>query len=125
MGCYVQKTQSDRSPIKCACDVLFQDIQHHLIIDEKPALSLKMLSKGVKFMKHNPDDRRDNVDRIQRNIDYTIDNIERADEMIETTSDDKMKQVLKDKNQRREEALEGLRHEIKDEADAAKNDYKN
>ncbi len=69
-------------------------------------------------MKPNPDDRRDNVDRIQRNIDMTIENMERADEMIATTSDHKMKQVLKDKNQRREQALEGMRHEIKEEAAA-------
>lgn len=75
-------------------------------------------------MKHNPDDRRDNVDNIQFNIDMTIDNMRRADEMIEETNDDKMKQVLKDKNRRREDALKGMRHEIKEEACAAKNDYK-
>ena len=72
-------------------------------------------------MKPNPDNRSDNVDRIQRNIDMTIENMHRAEEMIATTPDAKMKQVLKEKNQRREQALEGMRHEIRDEALAKKN----
>ena len=67
-------------------------------------------------MEPNPDNRADNVDRIQHNIDMTIDNIHRANEMIEKTSDQKMKQTLKDKNERRMDALGGMRHEIKDEA---------
>jgi small acid-soluble spore protein (thioredoxin-like protein) len=67
-------------------------------------------------MKHNPDDRSDNVERIQRNIDMTIHNIELADELIEKTSDPKLKRELKKKNARRQQALEGLRHEIRDEA---------
>ncbi len=67
-------------------------------------------------MKNNPDDRRDNVDRIQRNIDMTIHNIELADELMAKTSDPKLKRALKQKNARREQALEGLRHEIRDEA---------
>ena len=71
-------------------------------------------------MKPNPDNRADNVERIQRNIDMTMDNIHRANEMIEKTSDQKMKQALNAKNQRRMDALEGMRHEIKDEANAAK-----
>lgn len=72
-------------------------------------------------MKPNPDNRADNVERIQQNIDMTIDNIHRANEMIEKTSDQKMKEALKSKNERRMEALNGMRHEIKDEARAAKN----
>jgi small acid-soluble spore protein tlp len=41
--------------------------------------------------------------------------------MIEKTSDEKMKKDLKAKNERRVEALGDMRHEIKDEANAAKN----
>lgn len=67
-------------------------------------------------MKPNPDNRADNVDRIRRNIDMTIDDIQRANEMIGNTSDQKMKQVLSAKNERRMDALESMRHEIKDEA---------
>lgn len=71
-------------------------------------------------MKNKPDDRRDNVDKIQKNIDMTIQNMELADELILRTSDPKAKKDLCDKNARREQALNGLRHEIKDEADFQK-----
>ena len=67
-------------------------------------------------MKHNPDDRRDNVDHIQKNIDATIRNSRLADDMIASTSDPKTKEALKDKNVRRSHALEDMREEIKDEA---------
>lgn len=72
-------------------------------------------------MKTNPDDRRDNVARIQKNIDRTIQNMEMADEVISKTSDPKAKKDLEEKNQRREHALGGMRHEIKDEANYQKN----
>jgi small acid-soluble spore protein (thioredoxin-like protein) len=68
--------------------------------------------------KPKPDDRSDNVERIQKNIDYTIHNIELAEELIGKTDDEKMKEDLTEKNERREEALEGMKKEIKDEADA-------
>ena len=75
-------------------------------------------------MKHNPDDRRDNVERIQKNINRTIRNTELAEEMIAKTDDEKMKKTLEEKNERREDALRGMREEIRDEAIARKNDYK-
>ena len=68
-------------------------------------------------MKRNPDNREDNVEHIQNNIDATIRNIHLADEMIEKTSDEKMKEELSEKNKRREMALHGMGREIKDEAD--------
>jgi len=68
--------------------------------------------------KPKPDDRRDNVEKIQRNIDMTIHNIEAAEEMIVKTDDPKTKEDLTAKNERREQALEGMRREIKDEAGA-------
>jgi small acid-soluble spore protein (thioredoxin-like protein) len=67
--------------------------------------------------KSKPDDRSDNVERIQHNIDSTIRNIEASEEWIAKTSDEKARQDLKDKSERRERALEGMRREIKDEAD--------
>lgn len=70
-----------------------------------------------------PDDRRDNVDKIQYNIGKTIQNMELADEMIHKTDDENLKHDLKEKNKRREDALAGLREEIKDEAGAKKNNY--
>ncbi len=63
-----------------------------------------------------PDNRKDNVERIQKNIDMTIHNIEAAEDMIAWTSDEKSKQDLQSKNERRRQALDGMRKEIKDEA---------
>ena len=74
-------------------------------------------------MNPKPDDRRDNVDKIQRNIDMTIHNIEAAEEMIAKTDDPKTKDDLTAKNERREQALSGMRREIKDEAEDRENNY--
>lgn len=75
-------------------------------------------------MKHNPDDRRDNVDRIQFNINQTIDNMEKSKVTAELTDDPIQKQAIKEKNRRRKDALDGFRNEIKDEADAKEQGYK-
>ena len=75
-------------------------------------------------MKSKPDDRRNNVDRIQHNISNTIENIELAEEMIAKTDDNKMKNTMAEKNDRRREALKGMREEIKDEAIDKQNGYK-
>ena len=74
--------------------------------------------------KPKPDDRRNNVDRIQYNINKTIQNCELADEMIAKTDDEKAKKNLKEKNKRRESSLESMRKEIKDEAIDKRNGYK-
>lgn len=67
-------------------------------------------------MKHKADDRRDNVDKLQANIDNTIENMEMSEEMIAETDDDKTKKNLRAKNERRQDALDGFRQEIQDEA---------
>lgn len=69
-------------------------------------------------MHRNPDDRSDNVERIQENIDSTVRNMEEAEEMIEETDNPQTREELRAKNERRERALEGMRKEIKDEARA-------
>lgn len=74
-------------------------------------------------MKAKPDDRRDNVENIQSHINHTIENIRRANDMIEETSDDTAREQLKAKNERREDALKGMRSEIRDEAAARENGY--
>ena len=66
--------------------------------------------------KPKPDDRRDNVAKIKNHIDHTIQNMEMAEDMIRSTDNDKTKRELKDKNKRREDALTGMREEIRDEA---------
>lgn len=75
-------------------------------------------------MKSKPDDRKDNVDKIQYNIDKTIQNCELADEMISKTDDEKTKKALSEKNERREAALDSMKEEIKDEAIDKENGYK-
>lgn len=71
-------------------------------------------------MKKNPDDRSDNVERIQEHIDDTLRNIREADKTIRATSNDKTRAELSAKNERRAQALDSMRHEIKDEADYRK-----
>ena len=75
-------------------------------------------------MENKPDDRRDNVDRIQHNISNTIENYNLAEESIEITSDPKTKETLEAKNERRLDALNGMRAEIRDEAIDKRNGYK-
>ncbi|AEG59757.1 small acid-soluble spore protein Tlp [Desulforamulus ruminis] len=74
-------------------------------------------------MKPHADDRRDNVEKIQRNINHTIQNIERTEETMSLTDDPKQKQILAEKNHRREEALDSMRVEIRDEAMDKKRGY--
>ncbi|MDV3428912.1 MAG: small acid-soluble spore protein Tlp [Bacillota bacterium] len=74
-------------------------------------------------MKSKPDNREDNVDKIQYNIDKTIQNYELADELIDKTDDEKTKKTMIEKNKRREEALSSMREEIKDEATDKKKGY--
>lgn len=75
-------------------------------------------------MKPNPDDRRDNVKKIQNNIDMTVQNMRLANDLIEATDDPKRKEEFRAKNERREQALNGMRKEIKDEAEARDRGYK-
>lgn len=74
--------------------------------------------------KSKPDDREDNVDKIQYNIGKTIQNYELAEEMIDKTDDEKTKKTMIEKNKRREEALNSMRQEIRDEAIDKEKDYK-
>lgn len=71
-------------------------------------------------VKRNPDDRSDNVDRIQESIDGTVRNIRETDKVIRATSNEKTREELSAKNDRRAEALNAFRQEIKDEADYQK-----
>ncbi|MDF2984990.1 MAG: small, acid-soluble spore protein tlp [Eubacterium sp.] len=71
--------------------------------------------------KPKPDDRSNNVDRIQFNINHTIRNMEAAEEMIEKSDDRQMKSDLEEKNERRRDSLQGMREEIRDEAQNKRN----
>lgn len=63
-----------------------------------------------------PDDRSDNVEKLQGMVQDTIQNIEKAHDTMKHSSGEDKEQI-KAKNKRREEAIEGMRQEIKDEAD--------
>ncbi len=65
--------------------------------------------------KPNPDDRSDNVEKLQSMIHHTIENMEEAEAAMEFSSSEDQA-----KNERRSEAIDGFRSEIKDEANARK-----
>lgn len=54
--------------------------------------------------KLKPDDRTDNVDKIQFNIDNTIENYRETQEVIKGIEDEEMKEDLINKNERRLES---------------------
>ena len=64
--------------------------------------------------KPNPDDRSDNVEKLQEMIVNTDDNIRKAEATLENLSDDNRAQV-EAKNERRRESIEAMRSEIHDE----------
>jgi small acid-soluble spore protein (thioredoxin-like protein) len=66
--------------------------------------------------KPNPDDRSDNVEKLQSMITNTIQNMEAAEESLAFTDSEEQRQQIKAKNQRRRESIESFRAEIKDEA---------
>lgn len=76
------------------------------------------------MMKNKPDDRSDNADKIQRNISNTIENFHLTEEAIENADDQQTKKPLEEKNHRRQEAINGMKSEMKDESMAKRNGYK-
>ncbi|GMB08314.1 small acid-soluble spore protein (thioredoxin-like protein) [Thermolongibacillus altinsuensis] len=68
----------------------------------------------------NHDDRRDNVEKLQEMVQNTIENIEEAEETMAFSSPEE-REKIEEKNHRREEAIEAMRAEIKDEASAREN----
>ncbi|MCH1625658.1 small acid-soluble spore protein Tlp [Fredinandcohnia quinoae] len=76
-------------------------------------------------MTHNnpkPDDRSDNVEKLQDMVQNTQENINEANATMEFASEHE-KQNIKAKNQRREESIEGMKSEIQDEAKARENGF--
>jgi small acid-soluble spore protein (thioredoxin-like protein) len=69
-----------------------------------------------------PDNRTDNVEKIQDTVKNTIANMEAAEETMAFT-DGRELEALKEKNARRKESINGLREEIVDEATDRKNGY--
>ncbi|MFJ7976595.1 small acid-soluble spore protein Tlp [Peribacillus sp. JNUCC 23] len=72
--------------------------------------------------KHNPDDRSDNVEKLEDMIQNTMENIDAAEETLEFTSGDN-RNAIKEKNQRRQESIESFKNEIEDEKQARENGF--
>ncbi|MBR7553155.1 small acid-soluble spore protein Tlp [Allobacillus sp. GCM10007491] len=62
----------------------------------------------------NPDDRSDNVERLQENIQHTIQNFREAEASMETATDEEKEQIRL-KNERRKESIEAMREEVREE----------
>ncbi|MDF2903323.1 MAG: small acid-soluble spore protein Tlp [Bacillus sp. (in: firmicutes)] len=67
-----------------------------------------------------PDDRSDNVEKLQEMIVNTIENMDEAEETLEFASPEAKAQV-EAKNERRRASIEAMRAEVKDEARAQRN----
>lgn len=77
------------------------------------------IRKEIKMMNHRkpkPDDRSDNVEKLQQMVHDTIENIEESHDTLRYASGQARDQI-KEKNERRRESIEGMREEIKDEYD--------
>lgn len=70
----------------------------------------------------NPDDRSDNVEKLQEMIHNTIENMEKAEETMEHSSPEDRAKIAA-KNERRRESIEAMRAEIKDEYHARERGY--
>lgn len=71
--------------------------------------------------KPNPDDRSDNVEKLQEMVHNTIENMEAAEETMQFANE-KDRAEIAAKNDRRRESIEGMRAEIKDEYRAQQNE---
>lgn len=61
-----------------------------------------------------PDDRSDNVEKLQNMVQNTIENIHEAEQSMKTANDEQQQQI-RSKNERRRESIAAMRDEIKDE----------
>jgi small acid-soluble spore protein (thioredoxin-like protein) len=66
-----------------------------------------------------PDDRSDNVEKLQEAVQNTQRNLHEAEDYLDEHAEEissEERQQIEAKNERREESIEGFREEIKDEA---------
>ena len=66
--------------------------------------------------KPSDDDRSDNVEKLQEMVQNTIENMEEAEKSLDAQSSARDREGIEAKNARREEAIEFMREEIKDES---------
>ncbi|WP_332631414.1 small acid-soluble spore protein Tlp [Halalkalibacter flavus] len=72
-----------------------------------------------------PDNRKNNVERLQQMKDNTQHNIEAAEETLQSDLQEEQRKVIKEKNHRRAESIKAFDAEIADEMEARKSGYKN
>lgn len=72
--------------------------------------------------KPNPDDRSDNVEKLQSAIENTRENIREANETIQFSSEADHT-AIQEKNERRMNSIAGMEAEIEDEKKARKNGF--
>jgi small acid-soluble spore protein (thioredoxin-like protein) len=77
---------------------------------------------NMTYNRPNPDDRSDNVEKLQDAVQNTIENIEATEDTLEFTPEGERESII-EKNHRREESIEAMRSEIKDESKDRKNGY--
>ncbi|MBB6669168.1 small acid-soluble spore protein Tlp [Cohnella nanjingensis] len=68
-----------------------------------------------------PDDRSDNVEKLQESVQNTIGNLEESQEYLDEHADEispEESSTLREKNERRRESISAQRSEIEDEANA-------
>lgn len=69
-----------------------------------------------------PDDRSDNVEKLQEMVQNTIKNMEEAEAAMEFAGEEERRRIAA-KNQRRRESIEAMRQEIRDEYRARERGY--
>ncbi|WP_368775067.1 small acid-soluble spore protein Tlp [Bacillus aerius] len=75
-----------------------------------------------KSYQSNPDDRSDNVEKLQDMIENTLENIDESEETMGLSTEEE-KQMIKQKNENRRTSIDAMRSEIKDEEAARKSGY--
>ncbi|WP_342494726.1 small acid-soluble spore protein Tlp [Bacillus sp. FSL M7-0307] len=75
-----------------------------------------------KSYQYNPDDRSDNVEKLQDMIENTLENIDESEAAMGLSTEEE-KQMIKQKNENRRTSIDAMRSEIKDEEAARKSGY--
>lgn len=75
-----------------------------------------------KSYQSHPDDRSDNVEKLQDMIENTLENIDESEAAMALSTEDE-KKMIKQKNENRRTSIDAMRSEIKDEEAARKNGY--
>ncbi|WP_332645620.1 small acid-soluble spore protein Tlp [Lysinibacillus sp. 54212] len=70
----------------------------------------------------NPDDRSNNVERLNSMVQDTIDNLNKSQETLKNAGREE-RQRIEEKNKRREQSISAMRAEIEDEAASRERGY--